>query len=63
MGVYRGEAARVPAPVHYGDQITPTACNLTEQQLGFEDGVTLRSSKVTCERCLTALAGQSGGSR
>lgn len=62
-GVYRGEAARTPPPVHYGNLLTPTACDLTAETLGFADGVTLRSSQVTCQRCLSALTGQSGGSR
>jgi hypothetical protein len=53
---YAGEAARTPAPVHYGDRITPTACDLTEETLPFLDGVTLRSSLVTCLRCGEALA-------
>jgi hypothetical protein len=54
---YLGEAARTPAPVHYGDRITPTACELTEETLPFLDQVTLRSSLVTCERCHEATGG------
>jgi len=60
---YSGEAAKRPAPVHYGFGLLPTACGLTEETLPILDRLTRRSSRVTCERCLAALAGQSGGSR
>ena len=61
---YSGEAAKPPADVHYGNRLTPTACGLTEETLPFADGVTLRSSEVTCGRCDEALsAGSTGGSR
>lgn len=54
---YSGEAARKPAPVHYGNRLTPTACDLAADQVPFLDGVTLRSSLVTCERCHEATGG------
>lgn len=57
MGVYRGEAVRTPAAVHYGNLLTPTACDLSADQVPFLDHVTLTSSRVTCERCKTALGG------
>lgn len=57
-GVYAGEAARRRrAPVHYGNNLTPTACDLAADQVPFLDQVTLTSSLVTCERCHKATGG------
>lgn len=55
MAVYAGEAA-LPAPdVHYGNLLTPTACDRTVDSLPFADLVTLRSSQVTCRECRERL--------
>jgi hypothetical protein len=63
MATYLGEAARKPAEVHYGNQLLPIACGEEARYLPEQDRVVLGSSRVTCERCLTVLAGASGGAR
>jgi hypothetical protein len=63
MAVYRGEAARRPAEVHYGNQLLPTACDQEAKYLPPQDVVRLGSLQVTCERCLSVLVGASGGAR
>ena len=63
MTLYRGEAARRPVEVHYGNQLLPTACDQEAKYLPPQDVVVLGPSRVTCERCLSVLAGVSGGGR
>lgn len=63
MAVYRGEAARRQGEVHYGYSLLPTACDQSDRDLPPQDRVSRLSSEVTCERCLSALTKQAGGSR
>ncbi len=60
-GVYHGEAARKPAPVHHGDRVTTTSCGLAQDKLPFLDNVSLLISRVTCLHCLNALCASSVG--
>lgn len=52
-----------PAEVHYGNGLLPTACDQEAIYLPQQDRVVLGSSQVTCEACLSVLAGTSGGGR
>jgi hypothetical protein len=56
-GVYRGEAARRPAPIHFQPSTlrTALACGEDRDGLPFEDTTTFRLQDVTCTACLDAV--------
>jgi hypothetical protein len=62
-GVYRGEAARRPAPIHYQPSTLKTALSCGERvaDLEFLHQATFRLADVTCTDCLDAVTAGAGG--